>query len=568
MSGELRISETLTLPVDSVTQTFGVLAKRGMGKTYTAAVMVEEMLQAGLHVVVCDPVGVWWGLRSNAAGDGPGLPIAVLGGDHADLPLDVAAGEAIANLVVDQRLSVVLDLSLLRKGEQTRFMTDFCETLYRRNRSALHLVLDEADTVAPQQPMPDQRRLSGAVEDLVRRGRARGIGVTLITQRPAVLSKNVLTQIEVLITLRLIAPQDRTAIDEWVRVHGTADQREQLMQSLPSLDVGEAWFWSPGWLDLFQRLRIRKRRTFDSSATPKAGESVITPRELAPVDLAALREHLAAAADPAESSDPKTLRARIRELERELRERPRAVEVERVEVPVLPVEDQAMLVALVGSVEGVLSRANELRDRLWKHLPAPPAELAPTPVPEAPAAAVAPAPARPAPSKRESKVQAPAGVQLRAGERKMLATLARMHPQALTRQQLATLTSFAVGGGTFGTYLSVLRKAGLLTESGGQLHLTPAGLASVPDRGEPPTTEEILGLWRSNLRAGERRILDALIDVYPREIERNELAIRTEFEPTGGTYGTYLSVLRRNGLVEERQRKLRASPTLFLGGER
>jgi DNA helicase HerA-like ATPase len=73
----------------------------------------------------------------------------------------------------------------------------------------------------------------GAVEDLVRRGRARGIGVTLVTQRAAVLNKDVLTQAEVLVALRTIAPQERDAIDAWIRVHGTPQEREALMASLP-----------------------------------------------------------------------------------------------------------------------------------------------------------------------------------------------------------------------------------------------------------------------------------------------------------------------------------------------
>jgi uncharacterized protein len=179
----LHLSKDLSLPVEAVTQTFAILAKRGAGKTYTAAVMVEEMLKAGLQLVVVDPVGVWWGLRSSADGQHEGLPIVIMGGEHGDLPLEVGAGELIADVVVDERLSVVLDLSPFRKGEQTRFMTDVAERLYQKNRQPLHLVLDEADAFAPQRPMKGQERLLGAIEDLVRRGRARGLGVTLVTQR-------------------------------------------------------------------------------------------------------------------------------------------------------------------------------------------------------------------------------------------------------------------------------------------------------------------------------------------------------------------------------------------------
>lgn len=35
----LRISDTLTLPLDAATQTFGILAKRGAGKSNAAVVM-------------------------------------------------------------------------------------------------------------------------------------------------------------------------------------------------------------------------------------------------------------------------------------------------------------------------------------------------------------------------------------------------------------------------------------------------------------------------------------------------------------------------------------------------
>src|SRR5436189_299396 len=64
---KLRISSKFSIPTDAVTQTFAILAKRGVGKTYTASVMAEEMLKANLPVVIADPIGVWWGLRSAAA---------------------------------------------------------------------------------------------------------------------------------------------------------------------------------------------------------------------------------------------------------------------------------------------------------------------------------------------------------------------------------------------------------------------------------------------------------------------------------------------------------------------
>jgi DNA helicase HerA-like ATPase len=82
------------------------------------------------------------------------------------------------------------------------------------------LLIDEADAIAPQKPQENEARMLGAAEDIVRRGGQRGLGCMLITQRSAVLNKNVLTQVEMIVALRTIAPQDLKAMDAWIEVHG------------------------------------------------------------------------------------------------------------------------------------------------------------------------------------------------------------------------------------------------------------------------------------------------------------------------------------------------------------
>ena len=313
----LVLAPELSLPLEAVTETFAILAKRGAGKTYAAAVLVEEMLKAGQTVVVADPVGVWWGLRSGADGSGPGLPVAILGGDHADAPLSPEAGAAAADLAAEERLSLVLDLSHFTPPEQTRFMIAFAERLYRRNRRPLHLVLDEADQFVPQVPESGQQPLLWAMNRIVRLGRARGLGVTLISQRPAVLAKNVLTQAEVLVALRLTSPQDRKAVEAWVSAHDAPERRQEMLASLASLPVGTAWVWSPGWLDVLVKVRVRRRETFDSSATPKVGQAEggqarAEPAALAPVDLDRLRARLALVEGATlEDAEPAELRRRL-----------------------------------------------------------------------------------------------------------------------------------------------------------------------------------------------------------------------------------------------------------------
>jgi hypothetical protein len=151
-------------------------------------------------------------------------------------------------------------------------------------------------------------------EDVVRRGGQRGIGCMMITQRTAVLNKNVLTQCEMLVALRTISPQDLKAMQAWIDVHGSVEERDTLMASLPSLPQGDAWFWSPGWPTadgIFKRVHVSPIETFDSGATPKSGEKRVEPKTLADVDLTALTKQMAATIENKKQNDPKELKRRI-----------------------------------------------------------------------------------------------------------------------------------------------------------------------------------------------------------------------------------------------------------------
>ena len=170
----LSIAPNLKLPEEAVTETFAILGKRGAGKTTTARVLTEELLDVGLPVLVLDPTGVWWGLRASADGAGDGYPVIIFGGDHADVPLEETSGTLVADVVVTRRISAVLDLSGLSKSGTRRFCTDLLERLYHKNREPLHVVIDEADLLAPQRVLAGGERLLGAMSDLVRRGRVRG----------------------------------------------------------------------------------------------------------------------------------------------------------------------------------------------------------------------------------------------------------------------------------------------------------------------------------------------------------------------------------------------------------
>jgi uncharacterized protein len=582
MARVLCIGPGFGLPVEAVTQTFGILAKRGAGKTYCALVLVEELLGAGQRVVVADPVGVAWGLRANAAGTGPGIPIVVFGGDHGDVPLEETAGETIANWLIAEAQSAVLDLSLLRKSAQVRFMADFCERLYHKNRAPLHVVLDEADAFAPQRPMRGQERMLGAVEDLVRRGRARGLGVSLVTQRAAVLNKDVLTQVEVLVALRTIAPQDRDAIDAWIKVHGTPEQRAELMASLPSLPIGTAWWWSPGWLDLFRKVKTRKRRTFDSSATPSAEAQRIEPKALAPIDLEVLKGRIAATVEQAKANDPRRLRQRIAELERAAGVPQPTPPPTRVEVPVFSDKELMALMRLTETVGQTVSRLESARQEAIEKLAGfadaiaslshhvehhfgrqqtrPPLQALRRSTVKPSLPMVDPPRAHAAAARNGGPE--PAGAVGRGGLHRMLIALAQ-RPQGLSRKQLGIRAGLSSRSGTFDTYLSRARAAGWITGSADALTITAGGLGALGAFAPLPTGPELLAYWLRQLGgSGAARMLRSLADAYPAALSRDELGSRANLSDRSGTFDTYLSRLRALELVEGRG-ELRASEELF-----
>lgn len=256
----------------------GVVAVGNTGSGKSAAVrsmIVERALDRGLRTIIIDPTGVWWGLRFKADGS-KGYCIRIFGGQHGDCELTDVDGDAIGRFCTRDATPAIIDVSDMGMNERKRFALDFFTTLYDENRAPVQLIIDEADEFAPQNPMPDQRRLLNVVDRIVRRGRVKGFRVTLVTQRPAVLHKNVMSQANVLFALRLTAPQDRAAVKAWIDGQADATKGREVLTSFPKLQRGDCWVWAPGD-EYLERLRVPMFETFDSSRTPGDGETVVAP---------------------------------------------------------------------------------------------------------------------------------------------------------------------------------------------------------------------------------------------------------------------------------------------------
>ena len=253
---------SIQIPINAATKTFALLAKRGAGKTYTAGVLAEEYSKNNIPFVVFDPIDVWWGLRLNKNGKDKGLPVVVFGLEHADIPLTKDMGREIAQAVVRENISCVISTFGMPKTQMRHLIAEFAEELLNINNTPRHVFIEEAHEFVPQRVQGAGAKCFSAVESLVVMGRNRGIGVTLINQRAATINKDVLTQLDTLIALRNVGPQDRKALRDWVEFHTAEGDFEKFMASLPSLPTGEAWIWSPEFMGIFERIKIRHRETF------------------------------------------------------------------------------------------------------------------------------------------------------------------------------------------------------------------------------------------------------------------------------------------------------------------
>jgi len=576
----LELAINLRLPLDAVTQTFAFMGRRGGGKTYAAGKLVEEMLDASAQVVILDPVGTWYGLRT--PGSGPGYPIPVMGGAHGDIPLEPTGGIVVADFVVDTGTSLVLDVSHFRKNQRRQFVVDFAEQLFHRKKrsaSPLHIVIEESQFFVPQQMRGGDERLLGAVSDLTLLGRNYGIGVSLLSQRPQKVHKDVLNQTECLLAFQMTGPHERKAIDEWIAEKGVLDGDAALLAKLPQ---GQAIVWSPQWLGQYERVRIYKKKTADTSSTPKIGRKV-KARKLARVDLKAISAAMAETIEAAKKSDPRHLQRelverdrKIAQLEAQLKKQP-AGRVEQVEVAVIKPKELTRLTTLLNRYETALMKGAEkwsslqieakdalvtlasALDAVRAAVPATKTRPAPSPVKLKPAAG----PTWTATTARRSK---PMNGELKigGGPQRILEAIASLHPDPLTRAQVSTLSGFSPRSGTFANYLSTLRTNGLIEDEAGSLRLSEAGLALVGDAPTgTPTTDQLYALWAGRLTGSSKVMLQLLIDAYPNGFSREEVAERAGQSARSGTFANYLSKLRANKLIEKRNGLYFASDAFF-----
>jgi hypothetical protein len=577
----LKLAKGLSLPLDAATQTFAFIARKGAGKTYAAGKLVELLIHAHVQVVVLDTVGNWYGLRLAADGKHPGLDVPVLGGLRGDIPLEAPGGALIADIVVETGRSLVVDMSQFALADRKRFAAAFGERLWQRKKgerhsAPIHLVIEESQLIVPQDVRGDSARMVGIFEEIIRLGRNYGIGVSMITQRPQSVNKEVLNQTECLFVGQVNGAQERDALKKWITHQG---MDVHLVDELPGLTIGTFYVWSPQWLNLLERVTILAKQTYDASATPKVGDKRVQ-RELKPLDLTELQERLKATIEKAKAEDPRELRRQLAELKKQLAAKHSPpVKEKRVEIAVIKSAEitrferaigRYELVAdalakaigpLVGSLHAARSAVHQGRfpDRIADSL----RRGDPHGRSHAPGEAVPQAGSDAGLRRREHGAgtanRAALEHKLPPGEQATL-TAALQYP-GVDRQRLGVLTGYKRSSRD--AYIARLTQKGLVDVRGTLLYPTDAGRAALNGAFEPlPSGADLVEYWRHKLPDGEWKTLEVLLAADGTDVARETIDEATGYKRS--SRDAYLTRLKARGLVEFSARGLvRAAEALF-----
>lgn len=549
-----------TLPDAALQQHIAVLGKTGAGKTYRLRGMIERLLNGGMRVCVLDPKGDHWGIRLSVTGKSSGYSVIIFGGERADVPINDRSGGTVGELVATGNRPCVIDLSSLGIGERTRFFMDFAAALFRHNRAPLWLVIDEVHNFAPQAGgtmNPESAKMLHWMNRIASEGRGKGLRIIMASQRPQKVHKDTLTCAETLIAMRVTHNLDRKAVKEWMDGAGKPDVSAKILAELGEMPRGQAWTWSPE-IGYLERDHSPKITTYDSMAAPE-GEASDELKGWAGIDLDDVKARLAEVVKEAEANDPKLLRAKISELQRQIAAQEPIVDHQAIANAVASRdrEWQKALVEANGSFESLVARLGRIAELATLNGQAP--KTIEVPKIESPQTVRAAGPRLAATPAVRRAPRSPAARSAPVLE--LPDDLKRVHIRCLeaflwyeilgigepTDEQLCYRLGYSPTSSTISVLLSHLRRGGYVDGR----RITDAGrsVANAPTIG---SMDDFHAQIRSFLDGTARRCFDSMLAAHPRELTAEELCEENGWSTTSSTLSVALSALRRAGLVEKR----------------
>lgn len=538
-----------------------VNANSGGGKSRTLRKIIELMF-GHAQIIVFDVEGEFHTLREKFG--------FALCGPGGEAPATVGSAPKLAERLLKLGKSVVIDISDLPPAQQEAYIAAFLSTWMRAARADWHdtvFILDEVNKFCPEgrtDPKSPLGMCQEAIVDLMRRGRKRGFGSVLATQRIADLNKRAAAECNSVMLGRVAVDVD---IDRSAKALGM--RKSDAAEKLPQLRPGEFFVYGRAVLgpESGDGQRVSRVKVGDVVTThPKRGQRIpVTPPS------SAVKRAFAELADiveetEAEEREVERLRARVAELERNvdtghaavasaeldtLREQLAAVQAAGASAERESVERGKTITALVHALRDLVERHTIPAGATSVTVLAPPT---PVPVPRSRRAATVPIPA-PAPTRPHANGASRAmpsstigvnGTKVTAAHQRILGVLVQQGP--LHPKKLAIRSGYTTAQKGFTNYLSEMRTRGLIVGRD-PIEVTPAGRKAAGPVQPLPTGRDLLNHWVGQLPPALGRILTVIYNHHPRQPSPETVAREAGYDPSQKGFSNYLSELRTRGLI-------------------
>jgi hypothetical protein len=282
-STELGQPADLNFPLDFVREKVFLTGITGSGKSWTGGLIMEEINRVGLQFVCFDALGAHGGLSQ--------LPnveeLKPKGGETLNI-------KGMIDRLKKEPTSFVIDISDITLDKQQQVVAEYCDDLLMAKLGkGIMTIFEECQDFVPQQGKPVS--FDGIVR-LCKLGRQNGYGVCLISQRPASVSKEALSQCSVYMIHNLINHRDLKAIEDQMGFGTDRGEVKKVLGGISAAQQGEVVCYSPSYFrdeGFFRASKIRENRrvthtgnNIEMKPATYASENNFTPepsRTLAPV---------------------------------------------------------------------------------------------------------------------------------------------------------------------------------------------------------------------------------------------------------------------------------------------
>lgn len=574
--GIIKLSKDFSIDaVEYASQGNAILGIRDSGKTYTATLMAERLMDNNIPFIAFDPIGVWRYLKVGMKGK-KGYPI-VVAGDNGDLPLTALSAPDIVRSAMKENISLVIDLysMSLSKNDWKKIVEQCIRLLLYENKNCglRHIFIEEASEFCPQRVRPDEGRVYAEIEKLARMGGNASLGYTLINQRAEEVNKAVLELCDCLFLHRQKGRNSLTALGKWLDI-ADAKGAKGIIKSLPSLEQGECWAWSQGshkpelitvpkkqsvHPDRRNPLIVSKGVTMDvSQFVAKLKKSMVKIEEVKKSPLILPKNEKAILKDVTQI---KKLIDTISQQNSEITQLKSELSQARKKI----LEHELWNKDAIAVIDKLSHTLAEHRQKLYGKNP-PPLPSSKTPIIakreiEINNVAKAEYIKNPSPMMGNYKKLNSETVngELAKGEKAVLIACGSF-TNGLLRTQITVLTQYARSSRD--TYLHRLKIKGYISTDGDKIQITNDGVAILGDDYKPlPTGDALMQHWLNTLPKGEKVLLELIAGEYPNSISREELTNKTGYARS--SRDTYLHRMASKEIIETNRGEVKASQYLF-----